>query len=410
MTDAEVSLSTFRDKIGSEARLIALRIAFDDLLREVKQRQAEQLARESDRNRYREFLRRRDDAMVYDTRYTGLDLSTDRAATRGAARAALDLYAAGATGDSWTLRSMPSSLTELEWSEVVEACYGLLMMLADAEPQPEQGLLRLDEAGRLRPPTRAYHLRRADCLTRAGDKPAADRERRAADGLKPSTAFDHFLAGQERFARKDFLEASKEFDAALQLQPDRFWAQALSAVCSLQLGQPDEAKAHLNACLRREQGFAWLYILRGLASGQIAGIARDVMPKHPSQGERVDRLYAAADSDYRRAQVLLDRSSDTDLRYSLLVDRGVLRLTLGRDLDEAVEQLRAAIRLNPRSWEAHDALAKVFQIQHRPDEAVEQYGRAIAVSPRSARLYRDRAKVELGRVGPTEAHAWLARR
>ena len=50
---------------------------------------------------------------------------------------------------------------------------------------------------------------------------------------------------------------------ALQVQPDRFWAQALSAVCSLQLGQPVEAKASLNACLRREKEFAWLYNLRG---------------------------------------------------------------------------------------------------------------------------------------------------
>ena len=257
----------------------------------------------------------------------------------------------------------------------------------------------------MRPPTRAYHLRRAACLARAGDKSAADRERTAADGLKPSTAFDHFLAGQERFARKDFLEASKEFDAALQLQPERFWAQALSAVCSLQLGQPVEAKASLNACLQREKAFAWLYILRGYASGQVAGIARDRMEKRPGPLglTEVDRLYAAADTDYRKAMDILDRTPNDELRYSVLVNRGVLRLVLHRDLDEAVGQLQAAIRLKPRVVEAHAALAKVFQSQDKPEDAVEEFSRAIALSPLKAALYRDRAGVDLARAQTTPA-------
>src|SRR5262249_34155580 len=155
-------------------------------------------------------------------------------------------------------------------------------------------------------PTRAYHLRRAACLVRAGDNSAADRERRAAESLEPVTPFDHLLAGQERFARQDFDGAGQEFEMALLLQPDDFWAQALSAICSLQLNPPVEARASLNACLRREKEYAWLYILRGFASSQMAGIARDLVEKHPERGGAVDRLYAAADSDYRRAEELLD--------------------------------------------------------------------------------------------------------
>ena len=113
--------------------------------------------------------------------------------------------------------------------------------------------------------------------------------------------------------------------------------------------------------------------------------------------ERVDQLYAAADSDYRTAMELLDRTPNDDLRYSVLVNRGVLRLLLRRDLEEAVGHLQAAIRLKPREFEAYATLAKVFQRQDKPEEAIEQFSRAIELSPLKAALYRDRASVDLGR-------------
>ena len=251
----------------------------------------------------------------------------------------------------------------------------------------------------MRPPTRAYHLRRAACLTRAGDQPGADRERRAADGLKPLTAFDHFLAGQERFARKDFAEASQEFDMALQLQPDHFWAQALSAVCSLQLqtarrgqGRPERLSATgegvrvaLHSPRVRIQPDGWDH--------------RDLLEKRPGREavETIDRLTRRPTPITGRAMKLLDRTPNEDLRYSVLVNRGVLRFVLRRDLEEAVGQLQAAIRLKPRELEAHAALAKVFQSQDQLEEAVEQFSRAIELSPRKAALYRDRADVDLSR-------------
>jgi len=406
LNGAEVTLTGLKERIQGEPRLRDLNTAADALLVEVIARQAEHASRASDRGRYTEFLRQRNDALFHDTRFTGLDLTGSQDATRRAARAALDLYAADGAGDSWSLRPLPASLTGPEQAEIAEACYELLLILAEAETTPKEGLRRLDEAGRLRPPTRAYHLRRAVCLTRAGDKPGADRERLEADRQKPVSAFDHFLAGQERFARQEFDGASQELDMALQLQPDHFWAQALSAVCSLQLNQPVEAKASLNACLQREPRFAWLFILRGFASSEIARIAHDLVERSPGRDGlvgRVDRLYAAADADYRKAQDLLDRGSSDVLRYSLLVNRGVLRLLLRRDLDEAVEQLQAAIRLNPRGLEAHAALARVFQSQDHRELALEQFGRAIALRPREAALYRDRADVNLSRAQPTPA-------
>jgi tetratricopeptide (TPR) repeat protein len=228
--------------------------------------------------------------------------------------------------------------------------------------------------------------------------------------VQPTTAFDHFLVGQERYQRQDLDGAAQAFDAALQLQPDHFWAQCLSAVCWLRLNQPVEAKAGLNACLQRERRFAWLYLLRGFASTQIAKITHDLMERRPGprrSPDPVDRHFEGADSDYRKAIELLDQAPNDELRYAVLVNRGVLRLLLRRDLDQAAGQLRAAIDLNGRGIEAPVALAKVYQLQDQPDAAIEQFTRAIAVrpdAPDSAALYRDRAGVDLARRETTPAH------
>ena len=147
--------------------------------------------------------------------------------------------------------------------------------------------------------TRAYHLRRASCLERAGDAHAADRERRVAESLEVTTAFDHYLAGQEHYTRNEPIVAIRHFDATLRQQPDHFWAQCLSAICWLQLQQPEAARAGFTACLKREPEFAWLYILRGYASSLGSPSARPEVLRLRSE---------AAEADYGRAMELLKQA------------------------------------------------------------------------------------------------------
>ncbi len=173
----------------------------------VRSQQAEQERRREERERLQKFPRLLSEALFHDTQFTGLDLPSNQEATRRAARTALDLFAAPGSGDSWALRSLPPSFSPSEQAEVVEGCYELLLVLAEVETTPEQGMRRLDEAARLRPSTKAYHLRRAACLARAGNGPAAEKERGEAERLTATTAFDHFLVGQERYKRQDYRAA-----------------------------------------------------------------------------------------------------------------------------------------------------------------------------------------------------------
>ena len=394
LTNAEVPLTTFKEKIKAELKLGTLKVAVQELLDKVKAARAEQLSRESDRARYTQFLGLWNQALIHDTQFTGLDLRSNKEETRRAAWDALELYAVSGSGDSWAQGPLPSSLSAPERSEIADGCYTLLLVMAEAEPTPEAGLRRLDQAARSRPPTRAYHLRRTACLARAGKVAEATQERRLADQVQPTTAFDHFLIGQEAYKRQDWIGALRHFDQATQLQRDQFWAHALSALCWLQpkLNGPVQAKASLTTCLEREPEFAWLYILRGFASSRI--------PAHSPEAAALG--FEDAEVDYNRAWKLLDRKPNDELRYILLVDRGMLRFQHAK-LDQAATDLQAAIELNDRSSQAFGALAEVYWKQRKPDEAVEQFGLAIERKKDWAPLYRGRADIILSRKESTPA-------
>ena len=232
---------------------------------QLQQAQRDRLAAE--RQRFAEFRDLYNQAILGDTRFSELDLPGNEAVGRRAA-AALDLYAAPGSRESWALGPLPEGLSASDRAEIADDCYELLLVLSQAEKTPEVGLRRLDQAARLHPKaTQAYHFRRASCLERVGDRQGAERARRVGETLEPSTAFDHYLAGRECYRRREPTAALRHFDNALRERPEYFWAQCLSAVCWLKLRRPEPARAGFTACLQREPEFAWLYILRGFASG-----------------------------------------------------------------------------------------------------------------------------------------------
>ena len=410
-TSGQLILSKLLTKIEAEPRLADLRARAAETLDRINRGLADQQAREVDRTRYRQFLQRRNEALLHETRFTGLDLPGSLEATRKSAQAALEVFAKAGPDCAWTPRPLPPSLTPQERAEVTEGCHVLLLILAEAMPQADQGLKALDEAVKWHPATRAYHLRRAACLARLGDVAGAERERGTAESLPPVTAFDQFLTGQERYEHGRWDEALRHFDAVLRHQPDHFWAQCLAAICFLQLQRPLEAKAGLNACLNQERDFAWLYLLRGFASGQVGSIfARaDGVAAQPGNllGKAEDH-FAAAEEDYARALELLERKPVAELRYVLLVNRGLLRWQR-RDLDRAVADLQEAIRLDARLYQAHAGLAQVLRQQGKPDEAVAQFTQAITLRPDLAPLYRGRAGVYQARkdLTPDQSEAAL---
>ena len=219
-------------------------------------------------------------------------------------------------------------LSEAEKTRVREGCYDLLLILSQ-EADPAEGLRLLDRAVRLRPETTAaYHLRRADCLGRAGDLAGRDREIRAAEQTGPVTALDYFLNGRELAIRGRFTEAIRPLEMAVQRDPDQTSAHLLLAVCyhNLRPKLLSEARTSLSTCIRSHPDLVGLYLMRALIFGEEGSQAK---------GKEAADAFEAAEEDYRLALKL--KVSD-DVRYGLLANRGLLRIGVGR-LDEAVADL-----------------------------------------------------------------------
>jgi tetratricopeptide (TPR) repeat protein len=404
LEDAQDRISRFLSDLGTlpdDPQVKLLMDGFDAKQGEVRRHLADVRRREADGQqlaaavrRLQDFRTRLDDVLFQDTHFTGLDLPRDQGAIRRAAVAALDLYAAPGSGDSWALGLLPAGLGERDRAAIAEGCYELLLVLSQVEETPERGLRRLDQAARLRPtPTRSYHSRRAACLRTTGHAGAAEAEHREAERLEPTTPFDHYLAGRDDVKRGALVAALRHFDQALRDQPDHFWARCLSAICWHQLGYTEAARAGYTACLMQEREFAWLYFLRGVTSTEV--------PPRASRAE-IQLLSQAAEADFGRAVELLDQRPNLELRYALLVNRGVLR-SRHKAWKAAAADLIAAIDLGDTGALASGNLAKLYLDQGRYAEAFEVFTRAIQHRPNWPPLYRGRAEMVLRSKDPSPA-------
>jgi tetratricopeptide (TPR) repeat protein len=175
----------------------------------------------------------------------------------------------------------------------------------------------------------------------------------------------------------------------------------------------DEVELGLSACIDQQPHLAELHVLRGVASHQAALQARSAARSQHLDDDAIEAAaepqFEAAETDYRKALELLPERSNDALRYTVMVDRAVMRLQRGR-LDEAVADLEEAIRLNGQYYNAFESLALVLQQQRKWDQAVDRFTQAIRLKPAWAPLYRRRAAVQRERDDQSPAHRAAALR
>ncbi|MGZ6076098.1 MAG: protein kinase domain-containing protein, partial [Isosphaeraceae bacterium] len=243
-SDAEIALTRVQAEIRDQPVAPDLARRTVELLEQAGQGRSAQEARSRTRELLRTFLDRRRDALFQETHFLWLGRPYEPEQVRARANSALAVFATPGSDEAWILGPLPESLTAAERDDVREGCYELLLVLAETE-EPDRGLRVLDAAGRLRPASRAYHLRRADCHARRGDASAAEQERRAAEALPLASPLDHFLAAKDLYRRASWAEALAHFDSTLTRQPGHFWSNCLSAICCLQLQRPVPAWSKL---------------------------------------------------------------------------------------------------------------------------------------------------------------------
>ena len=381
-SNARTQLTGALALIEAEPDLADLGLAAGRLLTRSNQHIADLDARAAAQARNQAFQQQHDEAVFYQSQYTGLEPQANVKAVRRVARQALGQFWKEGRSfrpevlDGWRFDAS-------ERAQILGEGYELLLILAEALAQPVEaeeplGQARvalgiLDQASLLHPPTRSYHDLRATCLERSGDRGAAERERQLARDIPASRgdAGDEFLLGEQCYRRDALPEAIDRFKRVLAIEPNHFWARYLLAICCLKSHRPAEAQSALFACQGRRPDFVWVYLLKGFAEGEL-------------------REFDLAEADFRRAA---DLHPDDDARYVLLVNRGVMRVRKP-DHRAAIDDFQAAIALKPDRFQAYLDLAQEFRSLGRFDESLALIDRAQAQDPGHAMLYRLRGQIE----------------
>jgi serine/threonine protein kinase/Tfp pilus assembly protein PilF len=386
LEDAKVHLSSARATMDPDPALDNLRDEAGRLQAEVD-REAERVreAREAEAAQQAALAKRAkffglaDEAFFHGTPFSDVYPHASRQEAQKAARNALVMFSVPVKRQEGPV--FEPCFTPDQRQEIKVACYELLLVLADAMAQEDsvrqlrEAMQILEQAARFREPTRAYYLRQARYLALLGNAVGAARAGEKAAAAQPVSAHDFFLLGQELQRQANLAEAIRAFNDALRLQPDHFWARYYLAICHVQRRRiPDLqiAKACLDSCLLKKKEFAWAYVVRGSVRGKL--------------GE-----FAAAEEDFDFAMKY--SQNDEDIRYSVLVNRGIIRreqavlheamagwLLIRGDFAPAVADFQEAIRLKPDRYQAYMSLAKARQDQQNLAAAVHQLDQAIKIS------------------------------
>ncbi len=382
--------------------------------KEVRQQLEEQQQREQARQRYQRFESAHDDALFYETLFTGLGLAGNRARTLTAARTALSVYgldgkSTPAEGLALLKRDRPY-LSAADHRSLKAGCYELLLIWAEieatgmpgqprSEEQSRQGaknaLALLDRAAALGLETRTYQRRKARYLAQSEGKKDGAARVADAEGNAPLGVLDWFLAELEHYQAGQYELASRDGEEVLRQQQNHFWARYVRALCHLRAGRWLEGKEDLTVCLNRRPTFVWPLLVRGLAATELgfraAQEAEQVAQVKKPNTELVRTYQHAAEVEFNAAQADFDRALAQDLdkpaRYVGLANRGVLLIRRKR-WAEAIRDLEEAIRLNPAAYPAYVNLAQALQGAGKPEAALTAMNQAIQRAPRAAGVVR----------------------
>jgi len=393
----------------------------------VRQQLEEQEQREQALGRYRRFEAASDDALFYETLFTGLGLASNRSRALAAARTALGIYGLDGkpTPDSGLARLERDQpfLSAGNYRSLTAGCYELLLVWAEIEASGVPGQARSEEQSRhgaenaltllaqaavlgkaLGLETRTYHRRKARYLAQSQGKKVDPTQVAEAEGSVPMGALDWFLSELEHYQAGQYELACRDGEEVLRQQQNHFWAKYVRALCHLRANRWLEGKEDLTVCLNRRPTFVWPLLVRGFAATELGfrAVQHAEQAAH-AKGSNTElaRMYRrAAEIEFSSAQADFDQALgqelDSQARYVGLANRGVLLIRRKR-WTEAVRDLETAVQLNPRAYPAYVSLAQALQGAGKGEEALVAMNQAIQRAPNLPELYEARARLRLER-------------
>jgi serine/threonine protein kinase/tetratricopeptide (TPR) repeat protein len=356
-----------------------------------------------------------DEVLFAHTAFTGADAAQNREKIFESAPKALALYGLaargkGGDGELGILERDKLYLKAAEHARLAGACYELLLIWAKTEASAPPGqedtdkerrarglaaielLDRVDRLGKAYGiETRTYQLYRAEIQAQSQglefDKAAAEKAALAA----PASKLDWFQAALEYYRQDRYADAIAACDQVLQQNEKHYWAHYVTALCQLRLNQWSDARDQLKKCYAINETRVWPLVLRGFAAMESA--------VRQTNQKLADGEFAAAERDFTQA---LSRDKTPLLQYVALANRGVMNYRR-RHLDEAIRDLKDAIKVNPAGLEAYINLSQAYQDLQQWNDAIQALDKAVEQAPRVPALLHKRAELHFARRNWAEA-------
>jgi tetratricopeptide (TPR) repeat protein len=269
---------------------------------------------------------------------------------------------------------------------------------------------------------------------------------------------EYFARGVERQQEGDLAGAREAYEAALKLIPHRIDALSNLGVIYARLGQyesaikyyitalavdPDEhairlnlgiayfqikqyepARVELDQVIRAKPDNIQARFLRGLCLFQIGRLKESIAefePIYQSQPDNVSIAYALAnayiqDEQVEKGQALVDKVFRNLQTAEAHLIMGTVSLAR-RQLQQAVDELKQAVTLDPKLPTAHSQLAIAHLLTGNRDLAVEEFRKEIEINPkdfiantRLGWLLREDGKIEEAEAHCFSSLSWFIRR
>ncbi len=232
------------------------------------------------------------------------------------------------------------------------------------------------------PADAAGFARRAAAFASRQDFEHALQEFNRACELAPDEASYYYQRGLVRFSMQQHEQGASDIDRALRLKPD--YVDALLAHAQIQLGKQDTAAAvaDLDSVDRLAPKEADIRL-------RLAGLYEDA-DRLPAAIAQLDLWIAVHSQDVRLSGALNDRCW--------------VRGLLGQELDRALNDCNAGLRLVPRSPKLLDSRGLVYLRRGDLEKSIADYDAALKINPKIAWSHYGRGVAKL-RKGKTEEGA-----
>jgi tetratricopeptide (TPR) repeat protein/serine/threonine protein kinase len=278
------------------------------------------------------------------------------------------------------------------------------------EAAAREALVCLRKAESAQRPTHAFYMVRAHCRQALGDKAGAQADRQRIDQVAPTTAADHILRALAAVDARRLPEAIEAFEAALRLEPTRYWAlMGLGTVlCNLGRGPEDIGRAAgiFTGCLLKQPDHAMAYTHRAMAHGKLGRYEKalddcakaiDLDPKLASawnvRGASYNRL-----AQYDKAVADFSKAIELDPNFAhAWNNRGVAHQKRGQ-LGKAVADFSRAVELDPTFAEAWCGRGIAYYKLDQFAKALADFSRAVEVDPTFALAWGNRGAL-YGKLG-----------